>query len=500
MPRSNFSSRAGFIFIPEQYYSISTKAIVTEDDGTLTDITPYVLSFGVNKAVFTLTSATVTIANVDGAFVDRWNGGEGITIYAEYGDTLSPTFKLFAGTIDDVKYNLSGVYTIKLTCRQTPELSDIKIIEQFDTALVTDATETIVETHFKDIVTFDPGQLSTDVRYTGNFSYTSGLSAISALAKQGNYDVIIDTDFSVQMFEKGSRETRVDYLNVNTNILSINGFGLPTSNIFNNVIISGKQEDNIILIKNVRDGDSQDDLWQKDLVISDSGIVSMEAISQRADVELYNGIHVENSGSFTALATPELKPGDSVRATAPLCGIDGNVNIRSITFNFTASSGFTSNISVETDNNQLVKLFKDRVDAEQRLTAYSNLNAMTDSVSIYFNEATPDYTYNSCSIVDETLRLTDVDYSGLLISDPVEVPDATVSACELRIAVNYPNQELCTFYASNNGGTSWIEVVPGIFSEFPTVGNSMLFKIEIVGDTTHNPTFDKVCLLYKAEY
>jgi len=225
----------------------------------------------------------------------------------------------------------------------------------------------------------------------------------------------------------------------------------------------------------------------------------MTDVTQRAEVEIFNGINVDNEGSFQALATPEVRPGDSIRAVAPLCNINGNVNIRNLGFSFAATSGFTCTLGVEKDSNILVKLFKDRIDAEKRLTAYSNLNAMTDSITFYFNEPTPEYSYNSCEIVDETLRLIDVTQSGLFISDKV-VTDNNVTGCELRIAVNYPNQELCTFYASNTGGSTWIEVNPGVFSEFATAGSEVIFKIEIVGDVTHNPTFDKVCLLYKQEY
>ena len=125
---------------------------------------------------------------------------------------------------------------------------------------------------------------------------------------------------------------------------------------------------------------------------------------------------------------------------------------------------------------------------------------MTDSQTIYFNESPSVVTLSGCEIYTDSdvsyLKLSSGETGGNCTSDSVTADDNVIQ-CELRGKLNYPNQELCTFEVSNNGGSTWESITLGSLHTFSSSGSQVRFRINIVGDSTHNPIFESMCLLYK---
>lgn len=494
MPRSTRRGRGGFIFLPQRNYTLSWKAVINEGATDEVDITDYIITFSVSWEVYRLATGRITLSNINGKWLDTWNGGETVTIYAEYGD-VTPTNKIFHGKLFNIMFGLSSNgYECSLECVQAPELAGIKIIEQFDNALITDAIKTIVDTYYSGIVTYT-GLQSTTARFTGNFKHVSGINALGDLASSADLDLYISTGNDIQLFARNSIENNVESVSYQSNLKSLSDYGTDNKKRYNRVTVYGKEDRNILLLKTKQDTDDQADLWRRDMVITDNGLTTMDEISEKTEVELSNGISLDAQGRISALGMPKLVPGDSINVLAPYCGATGRHRVVSINHSLTMS-GFITSANVISKPKTLMDFFEERIDAEERLKPYNNLNAMTDSYTTYFNEIDAPYTLVNCEIDEERAKLTSGETSGSIVFDSITA-DNSITQCELRIVTNFPNHELCTYQASNNGGLTYETITPGTLHTFTSSGSTLKFKINLVGDDTHDPVFESVCLLYK---
>ena len=521
MARQTRRGRGGFIFIPQKRYKAIWKVTVTnENTGVETDVTDYVLDLRINWNLGQLANCVIQLYNDFGLWVDKWSGGELVNVYARYGEDGDTEYgeygtgrygmthygydqeyvvtnKIFSGKLDSVyfSYDASG-YKTSLNCRQVPELVDIKIVEQFDNVLITDAITQIVDNYYDGILTYT-GLPTTTTRFTGNFRHVTGINAFKTLADKDNMDIYIDTNNNIELFTKGSRDNTDDYVSYETNLISLAKYGIDTAKQFNRISVYGKEESNIIILKTEEDRDHQTNLWRKDLIISDSGLESMDEVQERADIELINGLNDVAEGSVSTLGMPLVKPGDGVVIQVPNCGVAGKKVLNGIRHNI-GPNGFLTNLQIREKMVSLPVLFKDRIDAEDRLKPYSNLNNMTDTYTVYFTEVPPKVALGGTTLDREYLELIEGEDNGTAVFDTITT-DFNIIQCELRIKTNFPQNELCTYEVSNNGGGTWSDVTPGTLHNFTTSGNQLKFKINVNGDATNRPIFEMVSILYKVE-
>lgn len=498
--RDNSQSRRGFIIIPTRRYICSWKVTITNTDTSqVWDITNYVINLNINWQCSRIAEASLDIVNDSGRWLGIWNGGEVLDIYGEYIDDPNPTNKLFSGRLDSIFFNLDqNGYTCYLESRQKPELVDIKVVEQFDNALVTDAIKLIVDNYYNGIVTYATLPVSTE-RFTGSFRHVSGITAMSEMANKVGMDLYIDVNGEIKLFTKETVNNDNENIDYQTNLVSFPKYGRDRKKEYNRIIVYGKENDNIVLLKTEEDLVSQADTWRKDEVITDNSLTTMTDIQNFADAQLVNKATVYNEGSVNTLGMTLIKPGDNIVIAVPNCGASGYHNIRTISHNL-SESGFLTTLSIKYKQPTLNEMFKERMNAEERLKPYNNLNNMSDSYTIYFNESPSVVTLVNTEIFvgsdKNYLKLTDGMTDGSFITSTLD-SDGNIVQCELRIKSNYPNQELCTFNVSNNGGASWEPITPGTLHTFSSSGDQLKLMGDIIGDSTHNPIFEAICIMYK---
>jgi len=497
MPRDSRSSRGGFIFIPQAQFEVSWKVIVTNTDTSIeTDVTNYVRSLTIEYVLGRIASCKIELSNPEGIWLNKWNGGEEVKVYGEYGD-ITPTNLLFNGKLDQPYFTFSSTgYGTTLECRQTPELVDQKIIEQFNNALVTDAIATIVDNNYSSIVTYT-GLGESTVRFTGSFTHSSGIDAFTELADKANMDVYIDTTNNIKLFDKGSIINTDESVSYQTNLMNVSKYGKDNTKIFNRIVVYGKEDNNIILLKTEDDTASQADLWRKDLIINDTSLISMAGIQEKADTELTKNVtNVEEDGGISVLGMPKIKPGDSIDMLVPYCGIDGKQNIRGFTHTL-SQSGFITSVQIKDKQISITDIFRERINTEDQLKSYNNLNSMTDSYTIFFNELPEIVTHSNTEIVEGRLQLKSGKVDGSTVFGTLTA-DHNIIQCELRLSVNAPQHEECEYNVSNNGGASYEPTTPGTLHTFASSGNLLSLSIKLKGSSTSRPSFDSVCVLFKA--
>ena len=147
MARTNIVTTPGKIWLPQYRYALNWLVKITMENGTEYDVTDYVTDIKINwPSTDSLASCTITLDNDEGRYLNIFNGGEKVEIWAEYDETPGvPVNKLYRGKLDNILFSLTdgGGYMATIDSRQCPEANDILIVEQFDNMTIDNAIKYI---------------------------------------------------------------------------------------------------------------------------------------------------------------------------------------------------------------------------------------------------------------------------------------------------------------------------------------------------------------------
>jgi hypothetical protein len=251
----------------------------------------------------------------------------------------------------------------------------------------------------------------------------------------------------------------------------------------------------MLLLRTINDLASQSSLWIKSEVINDSSLQSIAEVEDKANTELDSKKTTEDSGRLTAIGLPTLESGELISCSVPYCGINGNYICSDITHTFD-SSGFRTDVDIRSRETSTGVLFKERIDVENALSPYINLNAMEQSITLYF-DGEQALTLSNCEESQSKISLISPATTGVMTS-PMFTLNNNVNHCEFRVYANYPNTMNDVYEISNDGGLSWLVVTPGVVYDFLTPGKNIVIKITLNGNgTTLFPSYDACCLLLK---
>ena len=504
MADTNVSTGRGYIWLPTYKDKLHWKAIITVSDTEEYDITNYMKLVTIHSLDLRHGNSTCTIDldNGDGRYLDKFSGGEKIEIWVEYTSgafTPSDSNKLYRGKLDNIFFSADvNGYAAVIDSRQVPEGSDKLIIEQYSNQLISDAIKDIANKYLNGIITVN-NVAATTGRITTTFRHVSPFKAIGILLEKAGQDGYIDTDMDLHTFNEGSVISTTDMIAFGNNLASVSRYGTDNNALKNKVIVYGNEKsENLLLLKTEEDTDSQSALWEKTLVVQDQSLETMEEVQERADRELSNQLNYITGGSFEILGSPSVNPGEYIKTSVPYVGVVGNYKMFNITHILNLQVPFFStNIELQRESNTMGGLFKERIDVEEQLRKFSNLNYMENSYTVFFTELPVKWSLSNCIINEGILRLTAGQSAGE-IDFTVYTADKNITKCELRISSNFPDTENDVYLVSNDGGYRFEEIRPGIVHQFLTsTGKKLKFKIRLNGDATHNPAYDGVSLLYK---
>jgi hypothetical protein len=336
-----------------------------------------------------------------------------------------------------------------------------------------------------------------------NYQNKKGWSVITEIVKRANMDCYVEYDetntrWIFKIFNENSIRNNDITVEYGNNIINVGEYGTNNDEVFNRVIVYGKQEsDNILLLRTKNDTDSQSNLWVKDKILNDTSLANMEEIEDKAIYELAQNIITDANGNMTILCAPKLNPGDNISISVPYCNIEGFYKIKEFTHNF--GTLFTTNIQLSKRTKTVSDLFVSKVDAEEFVTPTSNPNDMKDSYTVYFDESPSKMLLDGCEEVDGKLQLETGETTGTAQAQTLTT-DYNIIQCELR---RYSNllTDLDIYEVSNDNGTTWetFDITGGDVHTFTSVGNELTFRITLnrasAGATS--PVYSSICLLYK---
>ena len=516
------------IIIPLNRYKAYWKIVVKDNDGNSHTVLESNNSSTLNNktlsASFTRTATDslgtfdITLSNNQGEFLRKFDGGEEVKFYLDFVDA---TTLVFAGKIDNIKYGLSSStgWTLTLNGRDYPSIADDLTIIQFDNkdAITCLKGGTIYgelqdsEGNWNDGILYgtglnwDPINISSSTEnITNSYQNKSYFEIIKDICNQAKLDCYIyynesDSKWYIKVFQENTIQNDTETITYGVNLTSIGEFGTNNDDVRNKITVYGKSDSNIISIKTKEDLVSQANLWKKAEVITDSNLSVIGELTSKAISELSIKSTPIETGRMTSLVLPTLNPGENIKVVVPFCNIDGWYNVKSFTTDFSPGGSFTS-VNLTKKIIKLSDIF-DKFDIEGNVTSYNNLNGMTNSLNLTFEDDEDSWLdLVDCSTLESVLRLDTGKTTGTCTSKAVATviagaADDNITQCELRIKAN--NYNNCTYEVSNDDGNTWNSITPGVLLDFPNNGSSLRVKITLNVLDSVSPEFDGVCVLYR---
>ncbi|RLG16532.1 hypothetical protein DRN69_00570 [Candidatus Pacearchaeota archaeon] len=513
MTRDTQVTTSGFVWIPPSREFPTFKVVLTsnETDYTVADSTETDPTQPSNKVLncnLTMESRKLGLFNLElvnnqGEYLNKFDAGDSIKIYADYNDGST---EIFRGKIEEVLYSLSESegYTINITGKDYPEASGLKIIESFfspDTVwtglnrltenYITDVTvtywnESSWTTHPS--VTFTPLEKS----YEGE----SVEEAIEDICSIGGLEAYFEysNGWKLRVFNSSDKISSENAVSIGVNLMSLSDFGKDYDNYRNKIRVTGNIEsDNIVLLKS-ETVTPESGMWVKEEWVNDSSLNTMALVQAQSNNLLTEKSTLTYTGRITTVGLDTLKPGFEIPISVPYCGISGNYKVTRFTHDFTDS--LITNLEI----NRRVKTLKDFIGdlkAVQRgLSPSVNVNNMENSYVVFFDENPSVCVHNNTEETEGKLKLSGNNTSGTMTTQTYTT-DENFTQVEMRVYSNFPDTQNDTYEISNDGGTTWKTVKLGVLTNLPTAGNRLRVRINLSGAYGLKPTYESVCVLYK---
>ncbi len=493
--------KTGRIWIPPRVFKPNWKVEITRTDGTVDDVTNDMLS---GSVTLTVTQATgrfnMNLDNRGGLYLNRYNGGEVISIYGDYSDASN---KMFEGRLSDVFYSLSGNdgYVCSVSGKDySAEALDITVTKRY-------TTNTAISTIFKEVVdeylptfTYNNVQtITTTARPTwSNKPAWDCFKELAILAGRGgtDHDFYSDSDKDWNFFEEGANVSTLEAVVIKDNLKNIS-IGTSFDDIKNRIIVYGQQLEGLPLIAYAENEASQNTSWIKERVITDTNIVTYEHAQDRADSELEDARVPLTKGTVNSVGLPFLKPGDMLRVVAPYCGATGQFKVTSLTHSFSKSAGFTTSVSIKREPRVISKIFQEQTDRQQGLQDINNQFEMQYSYNLTFDSEDEIESHSGTALSDGKLVLASGQTSGIMISEE-RLHTSNITQIEFKVNGS-DDLRVSSYFISVDGGGSWELVTPNTLHTVAGTGRRLKVRIRLLKDSDNpNPEIESQATLYKS--
>lgn len=478
-----------FTWIPPVFDAIFK--IELYDGTTATDITDIIIEGEYTDGVTeTIGSFNFKIDNSTSAYTSVVSPYDKIRIYMDYG-TSADTLR-FVGMIERVSKSESNLV---LSGRG----SAAKVISKNITYSATDTARStilseIISENFSGVITTN--NLETDnTTLTVNYSEKPFWDVVEEICSIGSRYAYVDKDFDFNYFEIGTRLNTTEAVVHSANLIYTGDFAPDASSISNRVRVYGKETNELPLIYTSQDTTSQSTFEVKDLKINDTSITTPAQAKARADYELARAKDQIIVGSLTSLLLPTLLPGEQLRISDPLNGIEPSYyNVQKFTHKFSNDDPPMTEITIEKERTSVPRLLRKRIRFESEISKNPNPNNLNYSYVWGFN--TDSGTHSGTQIVinpntGEGVLQTTGGATGTWESDLLTL-DSNISAVELRKSGE--KDETVQLFISVDGGTTYNSVL----SEDTEIVSGQDIKLKVVINSA-DTRVKSVCMLYNLQ-
>ena len=492
MARITRKTITGFIWIPRPYeYKYEVKI---ERSGATDTITSDVIKMEWNKPVTEeVGKFSLYLNNNEGTYTDLYSGGEKIAVYLDWLGS-SPNTLIFKGIIETLEkafdYTYGNYFKIKGS-HISGALLDLTVTEEYTNVAAHTILSNIINTYatdFTDSNVESTGAASTAI--TVKWSEKPFWQCVKDICTMSGCDAYVDDNYDFHFFEKNSKETTMDAVVWEDNLLEVKGLAKDTTEVYNKITVYGKDANSLPIIATAEDTSSQATYGVKQKIISDNSISSMVEAQDRANAELAADTSLK--GSAKCLGMTYVQPGDLIWISDPVHSIHDQYRVYNIKDRLDKGY-FTTEIQIENPSKALSLTVRKNREKSIALETITNPNRMLYSYNFEFDSDSG--THSDTEISGGKLKLQTGKTSGTWTS-PVKLTSDTVTDVELR----FVGQDLdsSTFYASADNGSTWDALTADEKKTLTNSGTQLELKVNLVSNSLNpNPQVDSCVLLYK---
>lgn len=474
-----------WVWIPPQYNLIHK--IELYDGTTATDVTDIVIEGDYNDGVTELIgNFSFKIDNSTQAYTDLFSPYDKIRIYLDYG-TEATTMR-FVGLIERIS---KSEHTLVITGRGTAAKFIGKNVTYWAINMPRSTIlSQIISQYFTELTTTN---LESDaVTATVNYVDMPFFDVVEEICSAAGFDAYIDKDNDFHYFESGSRQNTTEAVVHGYNLIETGDFSPDASNIYNKVKVYGAEIGGMPIIATAQDTTSQTTYGIKELKINDSSIITTTQAQARADYELSINKDPPIIGEVTSLGLPTIAPGEMIRISDPMNGLDPNYYaIQGFTHKFSNDEPVMTTLTVQKQRSTIPKILKKRIKFESRITATTNPFELDYSEIFDFSTDTGTHDDTEIEInpaTNQGVLKTTGGATGTWISETISLDD-NIAGFEIRFSGS--NLEGTEFSISTNGGITYNPVWYG--RSVPT-GQDIKIKVSLKSASAR---LDTLAFLYK---
>jgi len=484
MPVRSLKRVRPFVWIPPVHHPV-WKVTIERSDGTVDDVTDFIWEGEVTDAVTEeIGSFSFRIDNSTGQWTNVWSGNEIVRFYADYA-TEATTLR-FRGRIEKVKYKNNDIVVTGRS--EALKLLNITVTKSYTDTETSQILKNLFDTYATEFTYNNVNTSTTSI--TVNWYQKPFWDCVKELCKAAGFDCYIDANLDCHYFAEKSVKNYQEAMVHDQNILDIGEFAEDLAQIRNRVIVYGAEVEGVPIIYTAEDTDSQSRYGIKEEIISDSNITTIEAARDRAEAELALLKNPPIVGEITSIGLPTLAPGQCIRISAPDSGIQpGWYKIIKFTHKVSTEDVMLTTALVEKEAPKIPKLFKQRIEAEQKLADMPNPYELRYSYIIDFNSSVG--THSGTEIVNGVLRLKSGSTTGTWIS-PAYTHSSDITQVQLKASGS--GLAGVVFWVSADNGIHWDAVSKDMVHTVSSSGNKLRIKIQINSSTTE---IDSVGVLFK---
>jgi len=465
------------IWIPPNHYA-TYKITITRSDGTIDDITDSITSCIVEDLTTEgIGTFEVELPNYDNQYTDAWTGMEIFKYYKDYADTA--TTIRFYGRIEKpskrgskilIKGRSESLFMVEKTITKSYSNADTAVI-------LDDLFDDYGESRY--VLTSIPALSGTTL--TINWVDKPFWEAVIELCKATGYECYIDADLTVQFFATGSIDNTTEGLNHDTNIIDIGDFAPDIQLTKNQIRVYGAVVDNSQVIYTANNTAAQTSNGVRRRNVVDDSIITFTQARELGDALLSTAKDPPTVGEVTGVLLATIKPGDRIKISAPLDGLDYGYYTCVGYKDEVGEDKYYTTVSINKQQEKISHLIKNRIGASYlQQTTTSNPNDLDFALAQTFGSDVG--THSNTEITGGVLKKLTAGSAGTWTSPTTPTPDGN-NVSQVRLRVDGTNKPGATYKISLNGGTTYETVtLKALTTLTTTAGDKIVVKIELTDD------------------
>ena len=498
----------GFIWIPRPYKP--TWKILIDTTDVSDDILPGGMEFNY-PVTDSIGRFKIELDNSQGTY-NNLTGGESIYIYLDHDVTPATTLQ-FRGVLELPKFNSrDGFEIITLEgVHVSGHLLDITVTKQV-------TTPTACSTVLKEIIdNFAPDFTYVNVETTTatmevNWENKPFWACVIDICSVAGTDCYVDNTRDFHMFAENSKETDLDAIVWDDNLIDNEGLGDSIEDVKNKVVVNGADAEGLPIVYETEDSTSDTAYDTRTRIIDDTSIDTYAEAKERGDAELSilkNPLFKGTTNSFLltymdgAGTSGHGGPGYKIWISIPTIQLQSQYKVTNLVHKLDSNFIFTTELSVQKPF-KLPQYFRDRLTREIASEKINNPGQMKFTFNLTFDISSDISTHSNTELFGGVLRCsidsaTSNRYTtGTAITAGVEA-DSNITKCDLRISAHDGNAG--QFYVSNTDGSIWEQInysALGNTHTFSSIGKKLRLKI-VLNSTTDYPTpeINSLVCMYK---